>query len=70
MTISRCRFLGSAAAILLGSTGPGYARTDVSASSLDPGAGFGPLLPDPDGIIALPEGFSYRTGPWARRRTN
>ncbi|MER5768398.1 alkaline phosphatase PhoX [Streptomyces sp. NPDC001985] len=24
------------------------------------GPGYGPLLPDPDGLLALPEGFSYR----------
>lgn len=59
MTISRRRFLGSAAAISLGFTGLGCTRPDVSASALAPGPGFGPLLPDPDGIIALPEGFSY-----------
>ena len=24
------------------------------------GVGYGPLIPDPDGILALPEGFTYR----------
>lgn len=60
MTISRRRFLGSAAAISLGFTGLGCARTESSAASIDPGLGFGPLMDDPDGIIALPEGFGYR----------
>lgn len=60
MTISRRRFLGSAAAISLGFTGLGCARTDISASDIGVGPAFGPLLDDPDGIIALPPGFSYR----------
>lgn len=60
MAVSRRRFLSSAAAISLGFTGLGRARTDVLASALDEEAGFGPLIDDPDGILALPEGFSYR----------
>lgn len=34
-----------------------YALADTSARAAD---AFGPLLPDPDGILDLPEGFSYR----------
>lgn len=60
MTISRRRFLGSAAAISLGFTGLGCTRSDAVATDIDPDYGFGPLLDDPDGIIALPRGFSYR----------
>ena len=60
MTISRRRFIGTAAAIPLGFTGLRYARPDVSAPSIPSDVGFGPLRDDPDGIIALPEGFSYR----------
>ena len=59
MTISRRRFLGQAAAISLGFSGlrsaaPGWAR-DAPA----PAADFGPLIDDPQGIIALPAGFRY-----------
>ncbi|MDX1494016.1 MAG: DUF839 domain-containing protein, partial [Longimicrobiales bacterium] len=54
------QFLGSAAAISLGFTGLGCARTGTSADRVDAHRGFGPLLDDPEGIIALPEGFSYR----------
>ncbi|MDX1494023.1 MAG: hypothetical protein R3253_08200, partial [Longimicrobiales bacterium] len=60
MTISRRRFLGSAAAISLGFTGLGCARTGTPANRVESHRGFGPLLDDPEGIIALPEGFSYR----------
>ena len=60
MTISRRRFLESAAAISLGFTGLGCVRPEAVAADILPEAGFGPLLPDPDGVIALPRGFSYR----------
>lgn len=60
MTISRRRFLGSAAAITLGFRGLGRAPTDILASRIDSDFGFGPLIDDPNGIIALPEGFNYR----------
>ena len=60
MTISRRRFLGSATAISLGFTGLGCVRPNTTAPSIPTQTGFGPLLDDPDGIIALPEGFSYR----------
>jgi secreted PhoX family phosphatase len=63
MTISRRRFLGSAAAISLGFQG---LRCAPAATIADPTGrprakvGFGSLVDDPDGIIALPEGFTYR----------
>lgn len=60
MTISRRRFLGSATAISLGFTGLGCSRTETSAARVPSDLGFGPLLDDPQGIIALPEGFGYR----------
>lgn len=61
MTISRRDFLGSAAAISLGFTGLGCAGLRTSAATVSPEIGFGPLLDDPEGIIALPRGFSYRS---------
>lgn len=60
MTISRRDFLGSAAAISLGFTGLGCSGRNGWQGPEPEGAGFGPLLDDPNGIIALPEGFSYR----------
>ena len=60
MAISRRRFLSSAAAMSLGFGGLGCSKTNVMASSIPRGTGFGPLRDDPEGIIALPEGFSYR----------
>ena len=61
MTMSRRRFIGSAAAISLGFTGLGCASSQI-ARGIDPELDFGfqPLVDDPDGIIALPPGFSYR----------
>ena len=56
MTISRRRFLGSAAAISLGFS---VFRSTVVAASPRRRADFGPLLPDPDNLLALPEGFRY-----------
>ena len=61
MSISRRRFLeSSAAAISLGFTGLGCARPDTLATAIDPAFGFGPLVDDPDEVIALPRGFTYR----------
>ena len=62
--LSRRRFLRSAAAA--SAAFAGLARFDAAAaasSGASGGApvapGFGPLLPDPDGILDLPEGFTY-----------
>ena len=60
MKISRRRFLGSATAISLGFGGLGCSETNVIARSIPRHTGFGPLKDDPKGIIALPDGFSYR----------
>jgi len=58
MTLSRRRFLGSAAAISVGFAGLRCAPLET----LGPGrrVEFGPLLDDPEGILSLPEGFTYR----------
>ena len=58
MTISRRRFLHSAAAISLGFGGLRCTNAD-SVLSAEPGVGFGPLADDPEGLLALPEGFRY-----------
>jgi secreted PhoX family phosphatase len=60
MTISRRGFLGSAAAWSLALSGCSLSRPRVLATPIEADSGFGPLFPDPDGIIALPRGFSYR----------
>lgn len=59
MTISRRRFLRSASAISLGFAGLQCTRIGVTARDASGVGGFGPLLDDPEGLIALPEGFSY-----------
>ena len=56
MTTTRRRFLKSAAAITLGFAG---LRANMGCSP-GPGLGYGPLLPDPHGLLDLPEGFTYR----------
>ncbi len=62
MSVTRRYFLKSAAAISLGFTG--LQRNIAFAEGVS--AGYGPLLPDPGGILELPEGFTYhelaRTG--------
>ncbi len=59
MTISRRRFLRHTAAISVGFGGLGCMPRSFDPTSLGD-AGFGALVDDPDGIIALPNGFSYR----------
>ncbi len=56
MTISRRRFLGSAAAISVGFAG---LRCTSGMPPAGLAYGYGPLLDDPEGLIALPEGFRY-----------
>lgn len=71
MDVSRRSFLGSAAAISLGFTGLGCAPQGQTVSSLPIGTGFGPLIDDPDGILALPEGFSYQIiSRWGERMSD
>lgn len=60
MTISRRRFLRSAAAISLGFSGLRCASPSVRDPAPPPRSGFGPLVDDPDGILALPDGFAYK----------
>src|SRR6187399_3761767 len=58
MIADRRRFLratGSAFAALAAS---GCLRAPLAAASA--GTGYGPLVPDPQGLIDLPQGFSYR----------
>lgn len=62
--------LAGAGVALAGSAGvlasaPGALAEELSDADRDGtpqghGAGYGPLVPDPDGILALPAGFSYR----------
>lgn len=58
MPISRRRFLGSAAAITVGFAGL-RCTGDEAAIGGDHPVGYGPLLEDPDGLLALPDGFRY-----------
>lgn len=56
MAVTRRYFLKSAAAISLGFAG---LRANMGCSP-EPSLGYGPLLPDPEGMLELPEGFTYR----------
>ncbi|MEM6854844.1 MAG: alkaline phosphatase PhoX [Planctomycetota bacterium] len=62
--LSRRRFMQSAAAVSAGFMGLSRMTSahaaEASASTAGDGFGFGPLVADPQGVIDLPEGFSYR----------
>ncbi|WP_049567279.1 alkaline phosphatase PhoX [Streptomyces sp. SBT349] len=60
--ISRRSFVGRSGLALAGSVGvlasaPGALACE---SAVERAAGYGPLRPDPEGVLSLPEGFSYR----------
>lgn len=65
MSISRRHFLRSSAAFAIGFAG---LQTFTGCARLR--TGFGPIQPDPDGILELPEGFSYRVISRAGDRMN
>jgi uncharacterized protein len=63
MEISRRRFLrncGFAAASLLGLRNFSDALAVSDLPEIENGVGYGPLVPDPNRIVDLPKGFSYR----------
>jgi len=59
---SRRLFLGSAAAVSAGFLGlRRFAMADLDEEALaGDGDGYGPILPDPDEVLSLPKGFSYK----------
>lgn len=59
MAVSRRRFLG-AAAVSLGLAGLRSLFDADRLLAVSPVDRFGPLIDDPEGILALPEGFRYR----------
>lgn len=59
MTTSRRRFLHGAVAVSLGFRGLRTLLADGRPAEVA-AAGFGPLRPDRDGLLDLPDGFSYR----------
>jgi uncharacterized protein len=63
MKVSRRHFMrtcGFAAAGLLGLRSFSDALAVADLPELENGVGYGPLVPDPQGILDLPKGFSYR----------
>ncbi|NEB94797.1 alkaline phosphatase PhoX [Streptomyces bauhiniae] len=73
---ARSTAVSGAGVVLAGSVGAlATAPQALAATDLDgaqdahghPGIGYGPLLPDPDGILALPDGFSYRVVTYSGR---
>ena len=60
MTLSRRHFLRLAAGASLGYTGLRAALGQSARPSIPRRAGYGPLVPDPEGLLDLPAGFSYR----------
>lgn len=61
MTLTRRAFLARGGAFAAGFAGLHTLLRDrpVSAAAAIPADGYGPLIPDPAGILDLPEGFSY-----------
>ena len=61
---SRRSFLGGSAAAGLGFVFAGSGSLDTfvrpASAATRTAAGYGPLLPDPRGLLALPKGFSYK----------
>lgn len=58
---SRRKFLKASGIATLGFMGlHQWLQTPLQAGTLQPAAGYGPLLQDPKGILNLPKGFSYR----------
>lgn len=55
-SIDRRRFTTGLASIAFA----GFASRALAETPIAPLAGYGPLLPDPAGLLDLPEGFSYR----------
>ncbi|MBN9801153.1 Tat pathway signal sequence domain protein [Pseudonocardia sp. UM4_GMWB1] len=64
MLINRRKFLRSSGQVGLGVavSGPVHGLLSRATTAAQPGAaaGYGPLVDDPKGMLALPEGFSYR----------
>ena len=60
MTIDRRQFHRSLATLAFGGVAAACS-TRMSQSAIAPDTIYGPLLPDPAGLIDLPRGFSYRT---------
>lgn len=68
MTVSRRRLLGAAAAsFAFGGLACAQSATDSYRNEIE---GYGPLKPDPNGILDLPEGFSYRIVSYAGQEMN
>ncbi|MBD0322453.1 MAG: DUF839 domain-containing protein, partial [Aldersonia sp.] len=61
--LDRRKFLGRTALAGLGLTIVGSVETllrpEIAGAAPGPFSGYGPLVPDPNGILALPVGFSY-----------
>jgi secreted PhoX family phosphatase len=69
MTLSRRHLLGAAAASLAFG-GLARAQTAPPETYTNQIEGYGPLKPDPNGILDLPEGFSYRIVSYAGQEMN
>lgn len=57
---NRREFLAATGAAMSALVASGCSVRDSSDAGLAPGAGYGPLVPDAEGFIDLPQGFSYR----------
>ncbi|MBB6431503.1 alkaline phosphatase PhoX [Algisphaera agarilytica] len=58
--VSRRQFMQAAAAVSAGFVGLSRVGQAAAGEAAGQAFGYGPLVPDPQGVIDLPEGFSYR----------
>lgn len=58
MSANRRQFMGATASAFAALAASGCMRAGVTAGGA--AAGYGPLIPDPEGLLDLPAGFSYR----------
>ena len=78
MKVGRREFIGRAGACLMGAAAGSVLGSPLTArpaawsrqAAATAGPGFGPLRPDPDGYLDLPEGFSYKIISWSGTRMN
>ncbi len=60
MNMTRRSFLRTSAAVSLGFMGLATFTRHLAAAEAASDIGYGPLLPDPEGVLDLPAGFRYR----------
>jgi uncharacterized protein len=60
VTLSRRQFLSTTAGVAVAGSVEALYAAEPALGTSGPPAGYGPLIPDPDGLLDLPRGFRYR----------